>query len=173
MWQRFRVKYFYVVCQRSGNRSPGSSNGLISDFRSTYTPVWFLCRRPNIHICVNIIKVRENHIEIWGKKWEKRQMDLSPSKRVVAKRLSPIYLLFIGGVGFLSLDLFRTYSDREVSDFNNPFSLTKSLKLCIFKQEWSSKTVTLLPNVCPVCSSTTNNSVAELYIITPTYSRCW
>ena len=50
-------------------------------------------------------------------------MDLSPSKRVVAKRLSLIYLLFIGGVGFLSLDLFRTYSEREVSDFYNPLSL--------------------------------------------------
>ena len=96
-------------------------------------------------------------------------MDLSPSKRVVAKRLSLIYLLFIGGVGFLSLDLFRTYSEREVSDFNNPLSFHKTLKL--FKQEWSSKTVTLLPNVCPVCSSTTNNSFSELYIITPTYSR--
>ena len=45
-------------------------------------------------------------------------MDLSPSKRVVARRLSLIYILFIGGVGFLSVDLFRTYSEKEVMDFN-------------------------------------------------------
>ena len=57
-------------------------------------------------------------------------MDLSPSKRVVAKRLSLIYLLFIGGVGFLSLDLFRTYSETEVEDFTN-FKLFKSLESLI------------------------------------------
>ena len=52
------------------------------------------------------------------RKIKKRQMDLSPSKRVVAKRLSLIYILFIGGVGFLSVDLFGTYSEREVIHFN-------------------------------------------------------
>ena len=44
-----------------------------------------------------------------------RNMDLSPSKRVAAKRLSLIYLLFIGGVGFLSVDLFRSSLIREVN----------------------------------------------------------
>ena len=58
------------------------------------------------------------------RKIKKRQMDLSPSKRVVAKRLSLIYILFIGGVGFLSVDLFRTNSEKEVIDFNNrPYSI--------------------------------------------------
>ena len=59
-------------------------------------------------------------------------MDLSPSKRVVARRLSLIYILFIGGVGFLSVDLFRTYSEKEVMDFNRDVNIrmnySKSLK---------------------------------------------
>ena len=52
-------------------------------------------------------------------------MDLSPSKRVVARRLSLIYILFIGGVGFLSVDLFRTYSEKEVMDFNRDIRLSR------------------------------------------------
>ena len=52
-------------------------------------------------------------------------MDLSPSKRVVARRLSLIYILFIGGVGFLSVDLFRTYSEKEVMDFNRDVRLSR------------------------------------------------
>ena len=78
------------------------------------------------------------------------KMDLSPSKQSTAKRLSLLYLVFLAGVAFLSVDIWSR-------------QLASSVQVPVLR---------LQQRKCDTGDSAAEqNGSVMLYVVTPTYTR--
>ena len=79
------------------------------------------------------------------------KMDLSPSKQSTAKRLSLLYLVFLAGVAFLSVDI---WSRQLASSVQVPVLRLQQRKC---DTQWD--------------RAAEQNGSVMLYVVTPTYTR--